>query len=65
MSFHESAQEIWLDGHILKAKLTNSSGESVDAEIDLIPILGNDNGHFQWGGESKQSHFLLLASRNH
>lgn len=57
MSFHQSAAEIWLDGHVLKAKLTNSSGEQVDAEIDLIPILGNDNGRFQWGGESMMTPF--------
>jgi hypothetical protein len=54
MSFHSSASDISVDENgILRAKLSNSSGEAVDAEFDLNTVLGNDNGHFQWGGESK------------
>ena len=54
MSFHLSAEDIELeDGHILKAKLGNGEGEMVDAELDLNYYIGNDNGSFQWGGESE------------
>lgn len=53
MSFHLSAEDIEVDdGHILRAKLQNGDGDTVDAEIDLNHFIGNDNGSFQWGGES-------------
>ncbi|KAJ5947968.1 hypothetical protein N7466_000983 [Penicillium verhagenii] len=53
MSFHESAVDIELhDGHILTAKLRDGEGEEKDAEINLNEIIGNDNGHFSWGGEN-------------
>jgi hypothetical protein len=53
MSFHLSAEDIELDdGHILKAKLGNGDGDMVDAEIDLNQFIGNNNGSFEWGGES-------------
>ena len=45
MSFHASAHDIRVDdGHILRARLTNGNGDSVDAEIDLNQIIGNNNG---------------------
>ncbi|CAI4213420.1 unnamed protein product [Parascedosporium putredinis] len=50
MSFHQSAQDVTLDGAILRARLANVEGEWIDAEFDLDSILGNDNGAFQWGG---------------
>ncbi|KAK2049406.1 CVNH domain-containing protein [Colletotrichum somersetense] len=51
MSFHVSAQDIRVDdGHILRARLTNADGESVDAEMNLNDCLGNNNGSFEWGG---------------
>ncbi|KAL3483530.1 Cyanovirin-N [Aspergillus germanicus] len=53
MSFHESAQNIRVeDGHRLVAELQNEEGDWVHAELNLDEILGNDNGHFQWGGEN-------------
>ncbi|KAM5344303.1 hypothetical protein ACJ41O_012840 [Fusarium nematophilum] len=54
MGFHETAQDITLeDGHILKAQLQNEDGEYVDAEIDLNSFIGNSDGSFEWGGESR------------
>ncbi len=45
MAFHASAQDIRVDdGHILRARLSNSGGDQVDAEIDLNQFIGNDNG---------------------
>lgn len=43
--FHASAEDIHLDdGHILKARLINSDGEHVDAEVDLNDFIGNVDG---------------------
>ena len=44
MSFHNSAEDIHLDGTILKANLFNAEGELQEAELDLNDVLGNDNG---------------------
>ncbi len=45
MDFHVSAQNIRVDdGHILRARLSNSGGDQVDAEIDLNQLIGNNNG---------------------
>ena len=45
MDFHVSAQDIRVDdGHILRARLSNSRGDEVDAEIDLNQLIGNNNG---------------------
>ena len=44
MSFHASAQDISLDGAVLRANLVNVEGEAVEAQIDLNSLLGNDNG---------------------
>lgn len=45
MSFHASAQDIRVDdGHILRARLRNTNGEEVDAEIDLNQFIGNNDG---------------------
>lgn len=53
MSFHQSAEEIEIkDNHILFARLRNEDGDLKDAEINLDEFLGNDDGHFQWGGEN-------------
>ncbi|KAK4132230.1 CVNH domain-containing protein, partial [Trichocladium antarcticum] len=52
MSFHASAQDIRVDdGHILRARLQNTNGEEVDAEIDLNQCIGNNDGTFEWDGE--------------
>ncbi|KAH7120405.1 CVNH domain-containing protein [Dactylonectria estremocensis] len=53
MSFHLSAEDISLeDGHVLKARLANTDGEHVDAELDLNYYIGNSDGSFEWGGEN-------------
>ncbi|KAK3939520.1 putative cyanovirin-n family protein [Diplogelasinospora grovesii] len=49
--FHVASEDIRVDnGHILRARVAKG-GEHVDAEIDLNTVLGNENGHFAWGGE--------------
>ncbi|KEZ40111.1 hypothetical protein SAPIO_CDS9133 [Scedosporium apiospermum] len=50
MSFHQSAEDITLDGSTLRARLRNVDGEWVDAELNLDEVLGNNNGFFEWGG---------------
>ncbi|RYP49257.1 hypothetical protein DL769_011099 [Monosporascus sp. CRB-8-3] len=50
MSFHSSAEDITVDGHILKAQLRNEGGENVHAEINLDDYVGNNDGRFEWGG---------------
>lgn len=51
MSFHTSASNIRVDdGHILRARLRNTNGDEVDAELDLNSCIGNNEGRFQWGG---------------
>jgi hypothetical protein len=53
VNFHLSSQDIELqDGHILVAKCANSDGEYVDAQLDLNYYIGNNDGSFEWGGES-------------
>ncbi|KAL5606511.1 uncharacterized protein BROUX77_003704 [Berkeleyomyces rouxiae] len=52
MSFHLSAEDIHMDGSVLKARLQNSEGDWVDTEIDLNQHLGNVDGHFEWDGEN-------------
>ena len=48
--FHASAEDIQVDGSVLKARLVDVEGESHDAEIDLNNVLGNNDGSFAWGG---------------
>ncbi|RYP44602.1 hypothetical protein DL768_008951 [Monosporascus sp. mg162] len=50
MSFHISAEDITVDGHILRARLRNEGGDNVDAEINLDDYIGNNDGRFEWGG---------------
>lgn len=53
MSFHLSARDIRLeDGHILFASLQSFDGEWVDSQLDLDYYLGNNEGLFEWGGQS-------------
>jgi hypothetical protein len=51
-NFHGSAENVYLDQHcaVLHAHLRNVHGDFVEAEIDLNQILGNEWGHFKWGG---------------
>ncbi|CAG8049472.1 unnamed protein product [Penicillium salamii] len=51
MSFHESSTNIELDDdHILKATLRDENGDEQDSELNLNDIIGNNDGHFAWGG---------------
>jgi hypothetical protein len=50
--FHASAEDMSLDNHTLKARLRDGNGEWRDAEINLNDFLGNEDGHFFWGGNS-------------
>ncbi|CCX10125.1 Cyanovirin-N [Pyronema domesticum] len=50
--FHVTASNIRLEGNELVANLDNGSGESPEARIDLNTVLGNEDGHFSWGGKN-------------
>ncbi|SPO07507.1 related to Cyanovirin-N homolog [Cephalotrichum gorgonifer] len=50
MSFHLSAQDISMDGPVLRATLANADGEWVEAELNLDAYVGNSWGSFEWGG---------------
>lgn len=43
------------EGRWLRCRVAREDGDFVDAEMDLNCCIGNDNGHFQWGGESETS----------
>ncbi|KAK3401881.1 Cyanovirin-N [Sordaria brevicollis] len=55
MSFHLSAQDARIehrDGKTwLLASLQREDGEWQHAEFNLDTIIGNNDGHFQWGGQ--------------
>ncbi|EMD67444.1 hypothetical protein GGP41_007340 [Bipolaris sorokiniana] len=51
MTFYHSAEDIRIEGSVLKARLRTAGGEWNDSEIDLNSCIGNDNGHFTWDGE--------------
>ncbi|CCC06682.1 hypothetical protein SMACR_00708 [Sordaria macrospora] len=55
MSFHLSAEDARIesrDGHTyLYARLRREDGEWNDAQFNLDSVLGNNDGHFQWGGQ--------------
>ncbi|KAF4980017.1 hypothetical protein FZEAL_3879 [Fusarium zealandicum] len=56
VNFHLSSEDIELrDGHILVAKCSNGE-EHIDSELDLNYYIGNSDGAFQWGGESKSKY---------
>ena len=44
MSFHNSAQDVTLDGTTLKALLANVEGDWIEAELELDDVLGNSDG---------------------
>lgn len=61
VNFHESSQNIWLeDGHILHAECGNGEDEYVESTLDLDYYIGNNDGSFQWGGESKSTTTRVL-----
>ncbi|KAJ5716571.1 hypothetical protein N7493_008482 [Penicillium malachiteum] len=55
MSFHKSSVSYVLeDDHILKAVLRTDDDEEQESVLDLNGIIGNDDGHFSWGGVNFQ-----------
>ncbi|KAJ4415579.1 hypothetical protein N0V85_002660 [Neurospora sp. IMI 360204] len=56
MSFHITAQEARIeqrDGHTyLLARLQREDQSWNDAIFNLDTVLGNEDGHFHWGGEN-------------
>lgn len=63
-NFHYTAETSSIhvhEGRWLRCRVRREDGEYVDAEMDLNCCIGNDNGHFQWGGESKNSPTLLCT----
>ncbi|KAF7588795.1 hypothetical protein BBP40_005226 [Aspergillus hancockii] len=53
MSFHVTSRNVDVksDG-TLHGDLERADGEYVYAELNLNDVLGNENGHFLWGGVS-------------
>ncbi|KAF5669444.1 cyanovirin-n [Fusarium heterosporum] len=55
-NFHESSSDIYLeDGHILVARCNDADGEPQESRLDLDYYIGNNDGSFEWGGESFSS----------
>ncbi|CAI7599238.1 unnamed protein product [Penicillium glandicola] len=56
MSFHHSACDIRLRGEpsctCLSAICNNEEGTGLTDTIPLDECLGNENGHFSWGGKN-------------
>lgn len=62
MSFHNSAQNIELDGTTLKAELANVEGEWIECELNLDDILGNADGEPLLSPPSSPSRPILIPS---
>lgn len=57
-NFHHTAEGPSIhvhEGRFLRCRIAREDGEYVDAEMDLNCCIGNDNGRFQWGGQSKSA----------
>ncbi|KAK3492592.1 Cyanovirin-N [Neurospora hispaniola] len=56
MSFHVTAEDARIEVRdnrtILFARLRREDGEWNDASYELDQIIGNNDGHFQWGGQN-------------
>ncbi|KAK7751219.1 hypothetical protein SLS62_006764 [Diatrype stigma] len=52
MSFHTTSEDIRVEGHILKARARNESGDFIHSEINLNDFIGNDDGRFDWTGKN-------------
>ncbi|KAE8140742.1 Cyanovirin-N [Aspergillus pseudotamarii] len=70
MDFQSSAQNIRVEGkNILVAELRCEDGQWREARVNLDEHLGNDDGHFQWGGQNfsetaKDVHFAIEGGSN-
>jgi hypothetical protein len=53
--FNLSAQDVHVEGTVLKARLSDTEGNWKDAELNLNDIIGNDDGRFEWGGSGMSS----------
>lgn len=61
-NFHHTAEGPSIhvhEGRFLRCRIAREDGEYVDAEMDLNCCIGNDNGRFQWGGQSKSTRQLV------
>ena len=62
MSFFESCQDVVLvDGHILQASAQDEDGNWCESEIDLDELIGNMDGRFEWGDQSKFHHIPAIT----
>nr|2KJL_A Chain A, Cyanovirin-N homolog [unidentified]3HNU_X Chain X, Cyanovirin-N-like protein [synthetic construct]3HNX_A Chain A, Cyanovirin-N-like protein [synthetic construct]3HP8_A Chain A, Cyanovirin-N-like protein [synthetic construct]3HP8_B Chain B, Cyanovirin-N-like protein [synthetic construct] len=54
MSYADSSRNAVLTngGRTLRAECRNADGNWVTSELDLDTIIGNNDGHFQWGGQN-------------
>ncbi|OGM45669.1 cyanovirin-N [Aspergillus bombycis] len=70
MDFQSSARNIRVEGkNALVAELRCENGEWREARVNLDEHLGNDNGHFQWGGRNfsgsaEDVHFSIEGGDN-
>ena len=46
MSFHATGEGFHVENHVLKGRLRNTGGATVDAHINLDDFLGNEDGEF-------------------
>ncbi|KAI9687876.1 MAG: hypothetical protein M1822_001957 [Bathelium mastoideum] len=62
MTLKESAHSIRLDSSaIVRAQCKRTNGEEVEASLDLNPVIGNNDGHFDAPGQN----FAATASNVH
>lgn len=64
-NFHHTAEGDSIrieEGRFLHCRIAREDGEYVDAHMDLNCCIGNDNGRFQWGGQSKSHPAIKLVS---
>lgn len=40
------------NGNVLHARIFKADGEHVESQINLNDFIGNQDGHFAWGGQS-------------
>ncbi|KAI5818233.1 Cyanovirin-N [Pyronema omphalodes] len=52
MSFHLSGNDFRIEGSELVGYLNDQEGNPRDFRFNLDEVLGNDDGHFSWGGQN-------------
>ncbi|ROV94269.1 hypothetical protein VMCG_08623 [Cytospora schulzeri] len=54
-NFHHTAEIPSIrveNGHMLHARIIKADGEHVHSQFNLDRCIGNQDGHFAWGGEN-------------